>query len=87
LLGWEGPFVLAVDDTKLTPALRSYNDAGDWTLIGMHGKVKKFDSYEELIKKGNAVEKDMIAEKVRNCWFHHFHSHSNHSDRSVYGFS
>jgi hypothetical protein len=57
--------VLAVDNTKLTPAFQSYCDAGDWMLIGMHGKVGEFASYEELIDKGNAVEKDMLAEKVR----------------------
>jgi D-arabinose 1-dehydrogenase-like Zn-dependent alcohol dehydrogenase len=63
-LGYDGPFVLAVDDTKLVPALRSYDNAGTWTLVGMHGRVETFESYDELVAKGQEITKEMLAEKV-----------------------
>ncbi|KAM5544147.1 hypothetical protein V8D89_002196 [Ganoderma adspersum] len=63
-LGWTGPFILAVDDTKITPALRSFRDNGVWHLGGIHGVVHTFSSYEELQELAK-VDKGDIAEKVR----------------------
>lgn len=62
-LGWNGPFVLASDDTKIVAALRSYCDAGEWRLGGMHGKVQTFSSYEELVTQAEGA-KGELAEKV-----------------------
>ncbi|OSC97161.1 hypothetical protein PYCCODRAFT_1377763, partial [Trametes coccinea BRFM310] len=62
-LGWSGPFILSVDDTKITAALRSYHDGEHWRLGGVHGVVHTFSSYEELLELGK-VEKDQLAEKV-----------------------
>lgn len=63
-LGWDGPFILAVDDTKVVAALRSFHDGDQWRLGGVHGTVHTFSSYEELAELGQ-VERDQLAEKVR----------------------
>lgn len=62
-LGWDGPFILAADDTKVTAALRSFHDGDQWRLGGIHGTVHVFSSYEELIELGQ-VERGQLAEKV-----------------------
>ncbi|KAJ3760769.1 hypothetical protein EV360DRAFT_39135 [Lentinula raphanica] len=63
-MGYDGPLVLAVDDTKLTPALRLYKDGDTWKLAGMHGKVQVFESYEQLLEMRD-IERKNLAEKVR----------------------
>ncbi|KAH9943952.1 hypothetical protein B0H21DRAFT_469767 [Amylocystis lapponica] len=63
-LDYHGPFVLATDDTKVVSALRSYQDNGEWRLGGMHGEVKKFDSYEELMSIAD-ISPNRLAEKTR----------------------
>jgi hypothetical protein len=62
-LGYTGPFVLAVDDTKTTAGLRSYMDGNIWHLGGMHGEVKSFQTYEELLEEGE-VDRSDLADKV-----------------------
>ncbi len=62
-LGWNGPFILAVDDTKVTAALRSYQDGNQWCLGGLHGVVHTFTTYEELLELSR-IDKGEIAEKV-----------------------
>ncbi|OJT05301.1 hypothetical protein TRAPUB_3891 [Trametes pubescens] len=63
-LGWDGPFILATDDTKVVAALRSFHDGEQWRLGGVHGSVPSFSSYEELMELGN-VEQGELAEKTR----------------------
>lgn len=63
-LGWEGPFILSADDTKIVVALRSYHDGSHWRLGGVHGVVHTFASYEELLELGK-IERGQLAEKVR----------------------
>jgi hypothetical protein len=62
-LGYSGPFVLAVDDTKTTAGLRSYMDGGIWHLGGMHGEVKSFKTYETLLAEGE-IDRSDLADKV-----------------------
>lgn len=62
-LGWNGPFILAADDTKVVAALRSFHDGDQWRLGGVHGTVHVFSSYEELMELGQ-VERSQLAEKV-----------------------
>lgn len=62
-LGWEGPFILSADDTKIVAALRSYHNGSNWRLGGVHGVVHTFSSYEELLKLGK-IEHGQLAEKV-----------------------
>ncbi len=64
-LGYEGPLVLAADDTKITAALRSYQDGGSWHLGGMHGRVETFTDYEELIAIAQSHSQESLADKVR----------------------
>jgi hypothetical protein len=45
--------------------VRTYLDGGEWKVAGMHGKVKTFASYEELLSM-TEIEKSELAEKVRN---------------------
>jgi len=63
-LGYTGNFQLAVGDTKITAAVRTYLDGGDWKVGGMHGKVETFASYEELLSM-TEIEKSELAEKAR----------------------
>ncbi|KAI0059300.1 hypothetical protein BV25DRAFT_1809175 [Artomyces pyxidatus] len=63
-LGYSGPFILAVDDTKVLTALRSYVDGTKWKLGGMHGTVKTFKTYDDLVKKADVGRND-LAEKTR----------------------
>ena len=63
-LGYNGNFQLAVDDTKITSAIQTYLDGGEWKVAGMHGKVETFASYEELMSM-TEIEKSELAEKVR----------------------
>jgi hypothetical protein len=67
-LGYAGNFQLAVDDTKITAAVRTYLDGGDWKVAGMHGRVERFASYEELLSM-TEVERSELAEKVRRLRF------------------
>ena len=60
---WNGPFILAVDDTKLTPALQSYRSGSEWYLAGFHGVVHSFSTYEELLALSN-TDGENLAEKV-----------------------
>jgi hypothetical protein len=62
-LAYTGNFQLAVDDTKITKAIRTYLDGGKWRVAGMHGKVETFASYEELMKMKD-LERNELAEKV-----------------------
>jgi hypothetical protein len=62
-LGYAGNFQLAVDDTKITKAVRTYLDGDKWKVAGMHGTVETFVSYEELIKIKD-LERSELAEKV-----------------------
>jgi hypothetical protein len=61
----KAPLILSVDDTKITPGLRSYQDGGIWKLGGMHGRVETFGSYEELMEKAR-LDRDNVADKVLN---------------------
>ena len=63
--GWDGPFILAVDDTKLVSGLRSYQDGKNWCLAGFHGVVHNFSSYEELLKLSQNARSEDLAEKVQ----------------------
>ena len=65
-MDWSGPFILAVDDTKIVPALRSFQDNGEWRLGGIHGVVPSFSTYEELLELAK-VDKADIVEKVSQC--------------------
>ncbi|KAJ3922790.1 hypothetical protein F5877DRAFT_32910, partial [Lentinula edodes] len=65
-IGYDGPLALAVDDTKLVPALRAYKDGNVWKMAGMHEHVYVFDSYDQLVEMRNLEQKN-LAEKVR-CW-------------------
>jgi hypothetical protein len=62
-LGYNGPFVLAVDDTKATIGLRSYMDGDVWHLGGMHGDVSTFKTYQELLE-GGEIDRSDLADKV-----------------------
>ena len=62
-LSYTGNFQLAVDDTKITKAVRTYLDGNKWKVVGMHGTVETFVSYEELIKMKD-LERSELAEKV-----------------------
>ena len=62
--GWDGPFILAVDDTKVVSALRSYQDGTNWYLAGLHGVVHRFESYEELLRLSQSAREEDLAEKV-----------------------
>lgn len=62
-IGYDGPLSLAADDTKMTRALQSYCDGGEWRLAGMHGCVKVFTSYEQLTEMCQ-FEETMLADKV-----------------------
>ncbi|KAI0309489.1 hypothetical protein OF83DRAFT_1071981, partial [Amylostereum chailletii] len=59
----EGPFIIAVDDTKLLPGLRAYCDGDNWVIGGLHGEVKAFDSYAKLANLAD-IDKEDLAEKV-----------------------
>jgi hypothetical protein len=63
-LGYTGNFQLAVDDTKMTAAVRTYTDGDKWKVAGMHGKVETFISYEELMSM-KELERSDLAEKVQ----------------------
>lgn len=39
-LGYVGPLALAVDDTKLSPALEPYKDGEVWKVAGIHGEPR-----------------------------------------------
>ncbi len=63
-LGWDGPFILSADDTKIVAALRSYHDGRNWRLEGVHGVMRTFTGYEEHLELGK-IERGRLAEQVR----------------------
>jgi hypothetical protein len=63
-MSYDGPLALQVDDTLLTPAIRAYQDDGQWRVAGMDRLVKNFDTYEQLGKLVQEISRDNIAEKV-----------------------
>lgn len=65
-LGYIGNFQLCVDDTKITAAVRTYMDGDKWKVAGMHGKVETFNSYEDLLSRTEVLERNELADKVRN---------------------
>ncbi|KAG5636706.1 hypothetical protein H0H81_007102 [Sphagnurus paluster] len=63
-MGYDGPVVLAVDDTKVTAALRSYRDGDKWKAGGMHGEVKAITQYDDLLDMAH-IDRKSLAEKTR----------------------
>lgn len=63
-LGYRGPLVLGADDTCLDAALDTIKSGCVWYLVGMHGNIETFASYEELISKSSSVSRQDLASKV-----------------------
>lgn len=63
-MGYNGPLVLGADDTCLTPALDTFQSGDVWYLVGMHGTIETFGSYDELINKSSTVPLKDLATKV-----------------------
>jgi hypothetical protein len=60
----QGPFAVAVDDTKIVAAISTYRDGEEWIAAGMHGGVQTFTSYDELAELGKSLERTDLADKV-----------------------
>ncbi|KAF9004459.1 hypothetical protein BDZ89DRAFT_967025, partial [Hymenopellis radicata] len=63
-MGYAGlPTTLAVDDTALKPALRTYKDGSRWMVAGLHGVPAEIHSYDELLDM-STVDRSQLAVKV-----------------------
>jgi hypothetical protein len=47
----DGPLTLQVNDTLLMPAIRAYQDNGQWRVAGMDRVIKNFETYEQLTQR------------------------------------
>lgn len=63
-MGYQGPLVLEADDTCLTVAMDTIQSGGIWYLVGMHGAIETFATYDELISKSSSVTRSNLASKV-----------------------
>lgn len=64
---YEGPLALAVDDTKLLPALRVYydNKVDAWFLVGGLGdpvRIANEQEMRQIIKEGNIQKATKVTE-------------------------
>lgn len=66
-MGYQGPLVLSADDTCLTAAMDVFQSGGSWYLIGMHGVIDTFNSYDELMNKGSSIVRESLATKASKC--------------------